>query len=315
MKKEIRTFRSRSRTLFSSEIGFIGLGKMGSQMVRRLRKKGWRVIGFDTQEKVSDVSSLRALTEQLRSPRLVWCMVPPGSVDTVLATLIPYLEKGDLVIDGGNSYYQDSIRRSSQLKRKGMHFLDVGVSGGPVSLRLGKFALMVGGERRIYEKYRMLFGDLSDTPSGYMGKSGAGHFAKMVHNGIEYGMMQALAEGFAILKKSPFHFRLKDVAAIYNSNSIITSRLVGWLREVFQAHGDALQEASGAVAHTGEGEWTVKTAKELKVAVPVIRQALLFRVHSHKHPTYTGKILSALRNQFGGHPWKSSQNKPKKQQR
>jgi len=211
------------------------------------------------------------------------------------------LEKGDTIIDGGNSFYKDSVRRGKRLKAKGIHFLDVGVSGGPISIALGKFAIMVGGDREIYEKSKPIFEAMSDTTSGYMGVVGAGHFAKMVHNGIEYGMMQALAEGFTILQKAPFKFRLRDVAHMYNQNSIITSRLTQWLEEGFKEYGDDLKKASGVVAHTGEGEWTVKTAKEFGVSAPVIKDSYLFRVRSKKNSTFTGKILSTLRAVFGGH--------------
>ncbi|MBI2641964.1 MAG: NADP-dependent phosphogluconate dehydrogenase [Candidatus Wildermuthbacteria bacterium] len=245
---------------------------------------------------------MKELALRLKSPRVVWLMVPAGRpVDEVLQALTPFLQKGDIVVDGGNSFYKDSLRRGAKLARRGISFLDVGVSGGPVSIRAGKFAIMVGGNKRVYTKVRPLLNDLSDTQAGYMGKSGAGHFAKMVHNGIEYGMMQALAEGFAILKKAPFRFRLQDVAKVYNSNSIVTSRLVGWLEEGFRIYGEDLKKASNKVSHTGEGEWTVKTAKQLKVPVPVISEAFKFRVRSAKEPSFTGKILSTLRAVFGGH--------------
>ncbi len=187
------------------------------------------------------------------------------------------LKKGDIIIDGGNSFYKDSVRRGMKLGAKGIHFLDVGVSGGPTSIQLGKFAIMIGGDKKIYEKIKPIFDAMSDTTSGYVGKIGAGHFAKMIHNGIEYGMMQALAEGFSILKKAPFEFHLKDVASVYNQNSIITSRLTGWLEEGFQKYGEDLKKASGSVAHTGEGEWTVKIAKELGVPAPIIKESYLFR--------------------------------------
>lgn len=284
-------------------IGFIGLGKMGRPMVQRLRKKGWSVIAFDKYTKTKEsVASLSELVKKLARPRVLWLMVPAGKpVDQVVGGLAKLLNKGDLVIDGGNSFYKDSMRRAKRLQGKRISFLDVGVSGGPVSIKQGKFAIMAGGERRTYNRLRPLFKDLSDTPSRYMGKSGAGHFAKMVHNGIEYGMMQSLAEGFAILKKSPFRFSLKDAAKIYNSNSIITSRLTEWLQEGFEKYGDDLKKVSGSVAHTGEGEWTVKTAKELRVQAPVIKESFQFRVRSKKRPSFTGKVLSTLRAVFGGH--------------
>ena len=283
------------------ELGFIGLGKMGKPMVDRLSRKGWKVLSFDTVIRGTS-KTVEEMVRKLKRPRIVLVMVPAGKpVDEVLGVLLHFFQKGDIVIDGGNSYYKDSMRRAKKLEQKGIHFLDVGVSGGPVSIRLGRFAIMAGGEKRIYEKCKPIFRDLSDTPSGYMGKSGAGHFAKMIHNGIEYGMMQALAEGFTILKKAPFKFRLKDVAKVYNQNSIITSRLVGWMQEGFERYGEGLQGASGTVAHTGEGEWTVKTAKELHVLVPIIEHAFQFRIQSKKNPSYTGKILSMLRAVFGGH--------------
>jgi len=296
------------------EIGIIGLGKMGGNLAKRFNTKKWRVVGFNKspdatkeleKEGIVGTYFLSEFVEKLSSPKTVWLMVPAGKpVDEILFGkngLSQLLKRGDTIIDGGNSFYKDSVRRGKRLKAKGIHFLDVGVSGGPVSIALGKFAIMVGGDKKIYEKSKSIFDAMSDTASGYMGVAGAGHFAKMVHNGIEYGMMQALAEGFAILKKAPFKFRLRDVANVYNQNSIITSRLTGWLEEGFEKYGDDLKKASGVVAHTGEGEWTVKTAKELGVSAPIIKDSFLFRVRSKKNPTFTGKILSTLRAVFGGH--------------
>jgi len=296
------------------EIGIIGLGKMGANLARRLSAKKWKVVGFNRspdvtkeleKEGVVGAYSLSEFAERLSSPRTVWLMVPAGkSVDEVLFAkggLTQLLRRGDTIIDGGNSFYKDSVRRAKRLKAKGIHFLDVGVSGGPVSIQLGKFAIMAGGDKKIYKKSKPIFDAMSDTASGYMGASGAGHFAKMAHNGIEYGMMQALAEGFTILQKAPFKFRLRDVAHVYNQNSIITSRLTQWLEEGFKEYGDDLKKASGIVAHTGEGEWTVKTAKEFGISAPVIKGSYLFRVRSKKNLTFTGKILSTLRAVFGGH--------------
>ena len=296
------------------EIGIIGLGKMGANIAKRLNIKKMRVVGFNKspnstreleKEGIVGSYSLQEFVKKLSVPRTVWLMVPAGkAVDEVLFAqngLAQLLKKGDTVIDGGNSFYKDSIRRGKRLKSKGIHFLDVGVSGGPISIELGKFAIMVGGDKKMYEKSKSIFEAMSDTSSGYMGKTGAGHFAKMIHNGIEYGMMQSLAEGFAILKEAPFKFRLKEVAKVYNQNSIITSRLTGWLEEGFKQYGDDLRKASSAVAHTGEGEWTVQTAKELGIPTPVIKDSYLFRVQSRKKPTFTGKILSTLRAIFGGH--------------
>ena len=298
----------------SGKLGLVGLGKMGANLATRLQAKGWQVIGTDhspdtvkklENEGVAGAYSIQELVEKLSAPRTVWLMVPAGKpVDEVLFAnggLAELLEEGDTIIDGGNSFYKDSVFRAQKLKLKGINFLDVGVSGGPISIQLGKFAIMAGGEREIYEKSKPIFNAMSDTPSGYMGSSGAGHFAKMVHNGIEYGMMQSLAEGFAILKEAPFKFRLKDVANVYNQNSIITSRLTQWLEEGFKEYGEDLKKASGSVAYTGEGEWTVKTAKEFGISASVIKDSYLFRVRSKKNPTFTGKILSTLRAVFGGH--------------
>tara|TARA_Y100000310_G_scaffold344267_2_gene456105 strand:- start:1191 stop:2057 length:867 start_codon:yes stop_codon:yes gene_type:complete len=283
------------------QIGFVGLGKMGRPMVQRLKQEGWNVFTFDKNIK-STARTLVELVEQLPPPRIIWLMLPAGRpVDEALSKLIPALKKGDVVIDGGNSFFKDSVRRAAKLKKKDIHYLDTGISGGPVSIKQGRFAIMVGGEKRVYKKTRPLFQDLSGTPSGYMGESGAGHFAKMIHNGIEYGMMQSLAEGFAVLQKAPFTFRLRDVAKVYNQNSIITSRLTEWLEQGLAKYGEDLKEASGKVSHTGEGEWTVKTAKELHVQASVIKDAFNFRVKSQKKPSFTGKILSTLRAVFGGH--------------
>ena len=214
---------------------------------------------------------------------------------------IQFLDKGDTIIDGGNSPYKDSIRRAKELDGKGIDFLDAGVSGGPSGARNGA-CIMVGGKRVVYRKFKNLFRDLSARKGyAYVGKSGAGHFVKMVHNGIEYGMMQAIAEGFAVMKVSPFDLNLLKIADLYNHQSVIESRLVGWLKTAFKQYGEDLEYISGSVAQTGEGSWTVEAAKELGIPAPIIEGALNFRIQSQTNPTYTGKIVSALRNQFGGH--------------
>jgi len=287
----------------TKQIGYIGLGKMGMSMVARLNQKGWRVETYDVNGKGS-AQSVEQLVAALSAPRTIWIMVPAGKpVDAVINKLLPHLAKGDVVVDGGNSFYQDSMRRGKKLAQRGISFLDVGVSGGPGTVRLGKPALMIGGEKKVFEKLKPVFQDLTRRESfRYMGKSGAGHFVKMVHNGIEYGMMQALAEGFSLMKKAPFGLDLQEVARVYNNGSVIQSRLVGWLEAGFAKYGRDLKEASGRVQHTGEGEWTVKEAKKFGVPVPAIKAAFDFRVRSAKKPSYTGKILTMLRNQFGGHP-------------
>jgi len=292
------------------KLGYIGLGKMGFNMVERLLEKGYEVVVFGRNEKVvTDIkergaepaSSIQVLVSALPLPRIIWLMIPYQAVEGVLKELVPYLDEGDTIIDGGNSFFKDSMKRARELEEKGVHFLDVGVSGGPGGARNGA-CIMVGGRKEIYRKFKNLFRDLSVRGGyDYMGKSGAGHFVKMVHNGIEYGMMQAIAEGFAIMKASPFDLDLMNVAEIYNHRSVIESRLVGWLKNAFDEYGQDLEDVSSSVAHTGEGAWTVEVAKELGVPARTIEEALLFRIESQKNPSYTGRILSALRNQFGGH--------------
>lgn len=285
------------------EIAIVGLGKMGSGISARLKETGWEVVSYDPKIR-GDAKSLQDLVKKISKPRLLWLMIPADAVDNVLFNkkgLAGFLERGDTIIDGGNSFFEESIRRGKRLSKNGIKFLDVGVSGGPEGARNGA-SLMIGGDRKLFEKWEDLFADLA-VPGGYayMGKSGAGHFVKMIHNGIEYGMMQAIAEGFAILKKSPFKLDLRKIAEVYNHGSVIESRLVGWLRNAFEKSGEDLKAVSGSVGYTGEGEWTIKTADKLKVPAHIIKESFKFRVKSHKAPDYIGKILSALRNQFGGH--------------
>lgn len=296
------------------EIGYIGLGKMGNAMTQRLLEFGWKVYAFDTNKEAMatvekagalPVSGIKDMILRLQPPRLIWLMIPAGkAVDDMLFGkdgLAKYCSPGDIIIDGGNSFFEDSARRSEKLYKLGIYFIDAGISGGPTGARLGA-AIMVGGEQKIYEIVQTLFKDLA-VPGGYayVGKSGAGHFVKMIHNGIEYGMMQSIAEGFNILKKSPFGLDLAKIAKIYNHKTVIQSRLMAWLEEAFKIFGTDLKDISGSVTYTGEGEWTVKTAKKIKEPAEIIKSSVLFRKKSKNKPSYTGKILSALRNRFGGH--------------
>jgi 6-phosphogluconate dehydrogenase len=296
------------------EIAIVGLGKMGKNITQRLLERKWRVFAFDIDEESRKemvkrgarvANSLEELVEKISHPRLIWLMVPAGkAVEETLFSkrgLINFLDKGDIVIDGGNSFFEDSIGRAKKLATKGIEFLDVGVSGGPKGAREGA-CLMIGGKKEIFEKLKPLFKDLA-TKDGfeYLGKSGAGHFVKMVHNGIEYGMMQSIAEGFNLMKNSPFKLNLKKIAELYNHGSVIQSRLIGWLKDGFELHGQDLKGVSGKVGATGEGEWMVQVAKKWKIPVKIIEESFKFRIQSQKKPSYTGKILSALREQFGGH--------------
>lgn len=292
------------------KLGYVGLGKMGFNMVERLLEKGHEVVVYNRHEDaVRNImrhgaigsENLKHLASLLQNPRTVWFMVPHQAVDEVISKITPYMEKGDVIIDGGNSPYKESIRRAKELEEKGIEFLDAGVSGGPWGARNGA-CIMVGGKREVFERYEPFFRDITvEGGYGYMGPSGAGHFVKMVHNGIEYGMMQALAEGFAVMKASPFNLDLMKVADIYNHKSVIESRLVGWLKSGFEKYGEGLEQISGYVSHTGEGLWTVEAAKELGIQTPIIEGSLNFRNESQKSPSYTGQVLSVLRNQFGQH--------------
>jgi 6-phosphogluconate dehydrogenase (decarboxylating) len=301
------------------EIGMVGLGKMGAGLAQQLVEKGWRVVGYNRTRTVTEglvkdgieaAFSLEELVTQLSPPRVVWVMLPAGEVvDAHLfkkGGLASLLQANDCVIDGGNSFYKDAAPRAKKLAKAGITFLDVGTSGGPGGARHGA-CLMIGGDAETFSGLEPLFQAIAKTNAlgqkayqffpGY----GAGHFVKMVHNGIEYGMMQALAEGFAIMKAANFELNLQDVARIYTNGSVIESRLTQWLLQAFEQHGNDLADVTGSIKHTGEGEWTVQTAQTLHIPAPVITDSFQFRVDSTTNPSYTGKIVSALREQFGGH--------------
>jgi len=300
-------------TLKAKKIGLIGLGKMGKGITERLLERNWQMVVYDKDGRVRkelakkgaiSVKGIEDLVKNLSQSRVIWLMVPHQAVEKILfggKGLVNFLEKGDIIIDGGNSFYLDSVKRQKKLVKKGIEFVDVGVSGGPEGAKKGA-CLMVGGKKNLFEKLKPFFKDLA-TENGvqFFPGAGAGHFVKMVHNGIEYGMMQAIAEGFNLMKKSSYNFNLEKVAEIYSYGSVIESRLIKWLKKAFEKQGQDLKKVSGKVSHTGEGEWTVKTAKKLKVPLKIIEESFKFRVLSEKNLSYTGKILSALREQFGGH--------------
>ena len=300
------------------KIGYIGLGKMGLGMVKLLLENGHEVVATDPNVAArkeaeaagaETVESLNEFEEKLTGEKFIWIMVPHNIVDNILSDLLAFLKPGDVIMDGGNSNYQETVRRGKELREKGLIFMDVGVSGGPSGARNGA-CMMIGGARDKYNKYEQRFKDLSiEGGYAYMGDTGAGHYVKMVHNGIEYGMMQAIGEGFEILKESRFDLDLQEVSRIYNTGSVIESRLVGWLENAYKKQGVELSAISGEVSHSGEGQWTLAEAKNCigkdgsskNIPAPVIEASFQFRLDSTGNPSYTGQVVSALRNQFGGH--------------
>lgn len=291
-------------------ITYIGLGKMGLNMVERLREKKHTVAVYDPSSDARAraqslgaivAGSLAELFAENVAPHTVWLMVPHTVVGDVLSDLAPHLREGDTVIEGGNSPFRETIRRACDHEARGVRFLDAGVSGGPGGAKAGA-CIMVGGQRDVFAEYEPLFKDLSvDGGYAYVGTSGAGHFVKMVHNGIEYGMMQALAEGFDVLKQSEFALSLTEIARLYNRGSVIESRLVGWLKEGFETYGEDLADITGRASASGEGLWTVETARGMGVPVAVIEDSLKAREASQKRPSYQGQLISVMRNMFGGH--------------
>lgn len=302
------------------EIGVIGLGKMGKGIAQKLVEKGWRVIVYNrSPEKVEELAregavasfSLKEFVEAFESrPRIIWTMLTAGAPteETLFGEggLSSLLSEGDVVIEGGNAHFKDDVPRAKRLAEHGIDYIDVGVSGGPAGARNGA-CLMIGGSKKRFEEFEELYRDLAiENGYAHFEGVGAGHFVKMVHNGIEYGMMQAIGEGFNVMKKSDYDLDLQEVTRIYNTGSVIESRLVGWLKKAYEEWGVELEPISGTVKHSGEGKWTVETAKEMGEEVPIIEGSYQFRVGSEKKPSYTGQVVSALRGQFGGHPVKKS---------
>jgi 6-phosphogluconate dehydrogenase len=303
------------------ELGMVGLGKMGAYMVERLVRGGHRLVGYDRDAGAvarvvavgaEGADSLAAMAGKLSAPRAIWIMVPSGApVDDTIANLLPLCSKGDILIDGGNSNYKDTQQRAAKLKSQGFQFVDVGTSGGIWGLKEG-YAMMVGGDEPVVERLRPLLETLApakDKGWGRVGPSGAGHFVKMVHNGIEYGMMQAYAEGFAILKKkSEFALDVHQVSEIWRTGSVVRS----WLLDLLSIALKENAEMSGIapyVSDSGEGRWTVAEAIDLDVAAPVITLSLLQRLTSRESDCYSDKLLAAMRNQFGGHAIKAEPKK------
>jgi 6-phosphogluconate dehydrogenase len=298
------------------DLGMIGMGRMGGPMAQRLLRDGHRVTALarskdafkQLEEKgIVPVESLEDLVNNLKPPRIVWLMIPAGAaVDDTVDTLLPLLTADDVIVDGGNSNYKDTQRRSQSLMAKGIHFVDSGTSGGVWGLENG-YSIMVGGDEEVVTRLRPIFESLAPAPDkgwGHVGPSGAGHFTKMVHNGIEYGMMQAYGEGFAIMRhKKEFNLDLHQVAEIWRDGSVVQSWLLD-LTAAALAENPDLEGIAPYVADSGEGRWTVAEAIDLNVAAPVITLALLQRLQSRDSESFSNKMLSALRNQFGGHEMK-----------
>jgi 6-phosphogluconate dehydrogenase len=303
------------------ELGMVGLGKMGAFMVERLVRGGHRIVGFDRDAGAvarvvsigaEGADSLAALAAKLKQPRAIWIMVPSGApVDDTIAALIPHMSKGDTIIDGGNSNYKDTQRRGAGLKTQGFDFVDCGTSGGVWGLKEG-YSMMVGGDQAAVERLRPLFETLAPAKNqgwGRVGPSGAGHFVKMVHNGIEYGMMQAYAEGFAILKKkNEFALDMHQVSEIWRVGSVVRSWLLD-LTSIALKDNPEMAGIAPYVSDSGEGRWTVAEAIDLDVPAPVITLSLLQRLTSRDSESYSDKLLSAMRNQFGGHAIKTEGKK------
>ncbi len=299
------------------DLAMIGLGRMGGNMARRLLQAGHRVVGYNrtaeltralATEGLDGAFSLDELARKLAAPRVVWVMVPAGDpTENTITALMDVLAAGDTIIDGGNTFYRDDIRRAKTLEAKGIHYLDVGTSGGIWGLKEG-YSMMIGGDRDVVDRLRPIFETLAPAPDkgwGHVGPSGAGHFVKMVHNGIEYGMMQAYAEGFEIMRaKQEFGLDLHEVARIWQHGSVVRS----WLLDLTAAaleEDQALSGIRGYVQDSGEGRWTIREAIDLDVPAPVITASLYQRFVSRQDESYAAQLLAAMRNQFGGHAVKS----------
>jgi 6-phosphogluconate dehydrogenase len=293
-------------------LGMIGLGRMGMNMARRLLQDGHEVVAYNrSPDKVARIAaegaesaaSIEDLVGRLSRPRIVWLMLPAGTiVDDHIATLAPLLDPEDIIIEGGNSRFTDDIRRAEDLGSKSIHYLDAGVSGGIWGLQVG-YCTMVGGDEAVFSRLQPIFKSLApENGFLYCGPAGAGHFVKMIHNGIEYGMMQAYGEGFALLEASPYrdHFDYRQIASLWNRGSVIRSWLLELLERAF-AGDPRLEEITGHVDDSGEGRWTVEQAVRSGVAAPVIALSLFSRFQSRDDNSFANRVLAALRREFGGH--------------
>jgi 6-phosphogluconate dehydrogenase len=301
------------------ELGIIGLGKMGFNMAERLKLAGHKVVGFDFSKEATakltaagslGVDSLEDLVKNLSAPRAIWIMVPSGDpVDHTIASLEGLLSRGDTIIDGGNSNYKDTQRRHSQVTPTGIDFVDCGTSGGVWGLKEG-YSLMIGGDKAPVERLTPIFEALAPGKTegwGHVGPSGAGHFVKMVHNGIEYGMMQAYAEGFSILEaKEPLNLNLPQISRIWQKGSVVRSWLLDLTADALQSN-PTLEGLEAWVPDSGEGRWTVMEAIDLNISAPVITESLIRRIRSREANNFTDRMISIQRGAFGGHNVKKSE--------
>ncbi len=287
------------------QLGMVGLGRMGSGMTKRLERHGVEMKSYDPKV-ASTAKTLRALAKQLEPPRHVWLMVPSGKItEDSFQKVLGILEPGDTIVDGGNSNFRDSQRRYKEARKRKVAFVDVGVSGGIWGLELG-FCLMVGGDKAPVKRLRSVFEGLAPKDGwAHVGSSGAGHFTKMVHNGIEYGLMQAYAEGFELMHQSEFELDLSEVAGIWRYGSVVRSWLLELLHEAFEEQGDRLDAIAPYVEDSGEGRWTINAAIENAVPMPALSAALFGRFASRREIDFSAKVQAALRNQFGGHAVKA----------
>jgi 6-phosphogluconate dehydrogenase len=292
------------------KLAMFGLGKMGYNLALNLIDHGHEVVTYDVnKEQVDNIAkeggieaySVKEVVEKLDKPRVVWVMVPAGEItESVLKELSENLEAGDIIIDGGNSNYKETLRRGDDLEKKGIYFFDCGTSGGVDGARNGA-CTMIGGDAEVFKQIEPLFKDVTvENGYSYTGKRGSGHFLKMIHNGVEYGMMQAIAEGFELLEKSQFDYDYEAVAKVWNNGSVIRSWLMELMENAF-SKDPKLDEIRGIMNSSGEGKWTVETSLDLETPAPVIALSLMMRYRSQEDDTFTGKVVAALRNEFGGH--------------
>ena len=292
------------------EVGLIGLGKMGYPLALNMREHGHRVIAFSrSAEKAAAYSNmglegtndLIKLVEAIKGRRTIWLMVPAGeAVDAMVDELLPLLNEKDILVDGGNSHYRDSVRRAAKAKETGIFYVDAGISGGPSGARSGA-CMMVGADENVYHYLEpLLIHVCQEGGCLRVGENGAGHYAKMVHNGIEYGMMQAIAEGFELMDKGPYQYDYSALASLWNNGSVIRSWLIELTSQLFEID-PGLDQIKGVVGSSGTGLWTVEEALSRKVPVPVIAQALFARYRSEDDNAFSARLLAALRREFGGH--------------